>query len=271
MKQPIERRFLPLDNVEVRAEGEREISGYASVFNVEAEIEGWFGGWREEVAPGAYAKTIQESDIRALWNHDTNVVLGRNRAKPSPTLELAEDSHGLRAVIRPPDNEWGRPVWDAIERGDVTGMSIAFRAIKYEWQRAPKGSQELDKRIIREAQLFEVSPVTFPAFEATSVSARAMGDWLTGEDQELAEAVRLLLLAQRGMPLTAEDKGVIAPLRSVLLAQFSEPEPDGHHSEPEAEPGSEDYHSDEDAVTAALRAAGWRANELILKAKEIVP
>lgn len=270
MKQPIERRFLPLDGVEIRADGQREISGYASVFNIEAEIDGWFGGWREEVAPGAYAKTIQEHDIRALWNHNTDVVLGRNRAKPSPTLDLMEDSHGLRAVIHPPDNNWGQPVWDAIERGDVTGMSIAFRAIKYEWQRAPKGSNELDKRIIREAQLFEVSPVTFPAFEATSVSARSMADWLTGEDQEMAEAVRMLLLAQRGMPLTAEDKRVIAPLREVLTLQLSEPEPTGHHSDPRTEPGSTDDHSDGDDAARALREAGWRERMLTLKAKEMV-
>lgn len=208
--EKIEWRFLPLEGAEVRASGEgRKLNGYAAVFNTEAVI---WGLWREEVAPGAYAKTIKEADIRALWNHDTNIVLGRNKAG---TLELAEDDKGLRVEIDPPDNEWGRPVVDAVQRGDVTGMSIAFRVIKEEWYKPPKDSKELPKRTIKEAKLYEVSPVTFPAFESTSISARSVA--LVKTEDELIEEARRILANHAPQP---------------------EPEADtAHHSDaPETEP-----------------------------------
>jgi len=203
--EKIEWRFLPLDGAEVRADGAaRKLDGYAAVFNREAII---WGLWREEVAPGAYSKTIQEGDIRALWNHDTNIVLGRNKAG---TLRLAEDSKGLRTEIDPPDNEWGRPVVDAVQRGDVTGMSIAFRVIKEEWIYPPKDSRELPKRTIREAKLYDVSPVTFPAFEQTSISARSVA--LVKTEDELIEEARQILASHTPQP-------------------EPEPETDGNHSE----------------------------------------
>lgn len=217
--EKLEWRFLPIDGAEVRADGEgRKLDGYAAVFNTEAVI---WGLWREEVAPGAYSKTLQEHDIRALWNHDTNIVLGRNKAG---TLQLAEDTKGLRAEITPPDNEWGRPVVDAVKRGDVTGMSIAFRVVKEEWQRPSEGSKDLPKRTIREAKLYEVSPVTFPAFEQTSISARSVA-MVKGEEELIAEARAIL------------DNHMPQP----------EPEPDGHHSgAPEPEPEAHAHHSAEE-------------------------
>lgn len=216
----IEHRFLPLDGAEVRADGDkRTLDGYAAVFNTEAII---WGLWREEVAPGAYRKTLSENDIRALWNHDTNIVLGRNKAG---TLELREDDHGLYTRILPPDNEWGRPVLDAVQRGDVTGMSIAFRVVKESWWHPPEGSKELPKRTIREAKLYEVSPVTFPAFESTSISARSVT--LERSEDELIEEAREILAKHMPQP---------------------EPEPEGgHHSEaPEPEPEANSAHHSEE-------------------------
>lgn len=214
--ETLEYRFLPLEGAEVRASGDgRKLDGYAAVFNTEAII---WGLWREEVSPGAYAKTLQEHDIRALWNHDTNIVLGRNKAG---TLQLAEDKKGLRAEIDPPDNEWGRPVVDAVQRGDVTGMSIAFLVIKEEWYNPPKDSKELPKRTIKEAKLYEVSPVTFPAFEQTSISARSVALVKT-EDELIAEA------------------------RQLLATHAPQPEPEAeqaHHSEPATEPEADAHHS----------------------------
>lgn len=219
--EKIEWRFLPLEGAEVRASGEgRKLNGYAAVFGSEATI---WGLWREEVAPGAYSKTIQENDIRALWNHDTNIVLGRNKAG---TLQLVEDEKGLRVEIDPPDNEWGRPVVDAVQRGDVTGMSIAFRVVKEDWWHLPEGSKELPKRTIKEAKLYEVSPVTFPAFEKTSISARSVA--LVKTEDELIEEARRILANHAPQP---------------------EPEADtAHHSDaPETEPeANEAHHSAEE-------------------------
>jgi HK97 family phage prohead protease len=226
-KQRIEHRLVPFTAFEVRTDtdGAPELVGYASVFNQEAIIEDWFDQWREEVAPGAFKKTLKEGDIRALFNHDPNIVLGRNKAG---TLELAEDEHGLHTVIKPPDNEWGRPVLDAVRRGDVTGMSIGFRVIKQEWYWPPKGSLELPKRTIKEFQLFDVSPVTFPAFEQTEIaarspfSARALPAEILQED-ELLRAGALARRAQLGMELSAEERAALREAVSILSGELEEP------------------------------------------------
>ena len=250
MPSKVERRFLPIDTAELRADGEgRKLAGYAAVFNVEAII---WDSWREMVAPGAYAKTLAEHDIRGLWNHDQNIVLGRNKAN---TLRLREDSYGLNIELDPPDNEWGRPVLDAVRRGDVTGMSLSFRAIKQEWVSAPEGSRELPLRIVREAKLFEISPVTFPAFEQTTVGVRSesLEDIERGEDV-IDQARALVRCAERGYMLTDEDRSLIAVARDLLAAAIPtlEPEVNAHHSSSEPE------------VLRTHHSAAWRARELQL-------
>jgi HK97 family phage prohead protease len=238
MKRRIERRFVPISEFEFRAGGASEdgadkppeLVGYASVFGQETEISDWFGGWREMVAPGAFRKTIKESDIRALWNHDPNIVLGRNKAG---TLQLKEDEHGLHTVIQPPDNEWGRPVLDAVKRGDVTGMSIAFQVVKEQIERPAKESQELPKRTIKEAKLFDVSPVTFPAFEQTEIDARS-GLRSLPDDPEtdvLLRAAALARWAQRGMVLTAEEMRTISEAVGIYKMLPGEPEPESGEDE----------------------------------------
>lgn len=224
MKARIERRLVPLEGFEFRADGDKlpELVGYASVFNQETVIADWFDEWREEVSPGAFKKTIREGDIRALWNHDPSVVLGRNKAG---TLELKEDDHGLYTVIRPPDNEWGRPVIDAIRRGDVSGMSITFQVIKQQMEYPPKGTEGMPKRTIKEARLLDVSPVTFPAFEQTEIGARseagghaALGTALGLPLQEdvLLRAGALARQAQMGRELTAEERAMLGEAVAIL-------------------------------------------------------
>jgi uncharacterized protein len=231
-----ERRFVgaQVAPVELRAGQNQpaELHGYASVFNQEATIQDFWGdAWIESVAPGAYAKTIGEADIRALFNHDPNVVLGRNRAG---TLELFEDGTGLRNVIRPPDNEWGRPVLDAVRRGDVTGQSIAFQVIKEKWERgAQKG--DLSRRTILEAALLDVSVVTYPAFEQTSVQARAAEGAAL---DVIGQAFRLARMAEHGYPLAAEDRALIGAAVELLQRVSVEPGADAHSTEqPGGEPG----------------------------------
>jgi uncharacterized protein len=147
------------------AGGPSRITGYASVFNSPATIAGL---WVETVAPGAFKRTLQLGDIRALWNHNADIVLGRNRAG---TLRLVEDKRGLRIEVDLPDTQAGRDAVTSIKRGDVSGMSIAFQIVKEDWE-LPADKTLLPRRTIREMKLFEVSPVTFPAFEQTSVEAQ---------------------------------------------------------------------------------------------------
>lgn len=167
--QDIERRAFAVDIMKIEArDGEgkqlRRIVGHASVFNREADIGGWF---IESVAPGAFARAIREDDVRALFNHDANIVLGRTRAG---TLHLAEDEIGLAIDIDPPDTQWARDLTISIERGDVNQMSIGFRVRREEWD----DTGDLLKRKLLEVELFDVSLVTFPAFVDTDVGLRTL-------------------------------------------------------------------------------------------------
>jgi hypothetical protein len=162
----IERRYMPV--TELRAiEGEnglRKITGYAAVFNKLSDDLGYF---REKIQPGAFRNTLKADDVRALWNHDSNYILGRNR---SGTLSLSEDDHGLKIEIDPPDAQWARDLMTSIERGDVDQMSFGFRTITDSWQLVDGE----DIRTLIEVKLFDVSPVTFPAYPDTEVGLRSL-------------------------------------------------------------------------------------------------
>jgi HK97 family phage prohead protease len=172
MASNIERRTI---NTEVRLD-ERDDSppklvGHAAVFNQEANIGGMF---REMIAPGAFAKSLKENDdVRGLFNHDANFVLGRTKAG---TLELKEDKVGLLSEINPPDTQLVRDmVLEPMRRGDIDKMSFGFEVKAQEWRDGEDG--ELDLRIIREAKLYDVSPVTFPAYEGTDIAVRSHNEY----------------------------------------------------------------------------------------------
>lgn len=139
------------------------IEGYFSVFNSTYEL--WPGA-TESVAPGAFANTLG-GDIRALIDHETRLVLGRNK---SGTLELREDSHGLwgRVKINPNDQD-AVNLYERVKRGDVDQCSFGFDIVKEDTEVRDDGSVHWT---IREVKLYEVSVVTFPAYTETSVSAR---------------------------------------------------------------------------------------------------
>lgn len=139
------------------------IEGYFSVFNTTYEM--WPGA-TESVAPGAFANTLG-GDIRALIDHETRLVLGRNKAG---TLELREDSHGLwgRIKINPKDAD-AMNLYERVKRGDVDQCSFGFRILDQETEYREDGSVHWT---IREVELYEISVCTFPAYEDTSVSAR---------------------------------------------------------------------------------------------------
>ena len=139
------------------------IEGYFSVFNSNYEI---YPGCTESVAPGAFSNTLG-GDIKALCDHDTRLVLGRNKAG---TLELREDSHGLwgRITINPNDSD-AVNLYERVKRGDVDQCSFGFDIREEEADFRDDGSVHFT---IRDVELFEVSVVTFPAYAETSVSAR---------------------------------------------------------------------------------------------------
>lgn len=165
MERQINRQVrTALSKFETREDsGELFIEGYFAVFNSNYEL--WPGA-TESVAPGAFSDTLG-GDIRALIDHETRLVLGRNT---SGTLELKEDSHGLWGKIRinPKDTD-AMNLYERVKRRDVDQCSFGFDILDEETEFRDDGSIHWT---IKKVKLYEVTVCTFPAYEETSVSAR---------------------------------------------------------------------------------------------------
>ena len=163
-----ELRLMPEDN----ACKTKRIGGYAARFNSLSQD---LGGFVEQIAPGAFAKSLQTADIRCLFNHDANFVLGRT---VSGTLRVTEDEFGLMYECDMPDTQMARDmVQSPIERGDVSQCSFGFYTIRDSWATV-EGRQV---RTLLECELLDVSPVTYPAYLNTDVAARSMSAAHKGE------------------------------------------------------------------------------------------
>jgi uncharacterized protein len=249
MKTKKETRFV--QTVELRTE-EREdsapvIKGYAAVFNQWADIGGWF---REKIKPGAFKKTIKEADVRALWNHDPNYVLGRNKAD---TLTLSEDEHGLAVEISPPDSQWAKDLLVSMKRGDINQMSFGFQVVKEEW------NNDTNERELLELKLFDVSVVTFPAYDQTSAAVRSMFD-LDGEGTNLDAITGILFRASRGVELTDTDRTTLESHAQLIRSFLPKIEPETHSTAPE-EPES---HSTEAKTESLMKLRARKLNILQL-------
>lgn len=176
----MERRLITTELRASMDDGIRRIGGYAAIFNSLSVV---LWDFREEIAPGAFAESIAKNNVRALWNHDTSEVLG---ATGNGTLRLAEDSVGLRFELDLPDTQRGRDAYTLIARGDVSQMSFGFRSLPdgEEWRIDENG--QVIRRLLR-ADLLEISPVTFPAYPATTVGVRAD---VLGDEVKIPDAVR---------------------------------------------------------------------------------
>jgi HK97 family phage prohead protease len=165
-----ELRFI--SEAEVRLAGDDKspvITGYAAVFNKPAQIMTRF---QEVIRPGAFDRALKEKqDVRALFNHDDNQVLGRSK---SGTLRMSVDSKGLKYEIDPPDTQLGRDLVTSIRRGDIDGSSFAFIVRGQKWNETTKDGVTTYLREITDCDLMDVSPVTYPAYEQTSVAVRTM-------------------------------------------------------------------------------------------------
>jgi hypothetical protein len=162
MDKKIEVRTLP---IELRAEEDnKKIVGYAAVYDQLSED---LGGFKEKIKKGAFASSIKRDDIKLLFNHDPNYVLGRSI---NGTLKLEEDDHGLKIEAVPPETSFAKDLITLMERGDIDQMSFGFIVNKDEWDTS---NEDLPIRTLLDVELFDVSPVTFPAFPQTNVGVRS--------------------------------------------------------------------------------------------------
>lgn len=173
-KQKYERRLL---NHEVRMSQEEDgaqfIEGYAAKFNTRSED---FGGWVETIEKGAFDDVLGD-DVRALIDHEPRLILGRSKAG---TLELWVDEVGLAYRAKLPDTTYAKDLSVSVSRGDVDQSSFGFRVKDATWE--TRDGQET--RVIQKVErLYDVSPVTYPAYPDTSVAKRSLQ--LKEEEEEL--------------------------------------------------------------------------------------
>jgi len=143
------------------------ITGYAAVFE-KLSVPMW--GFKEKIQAGAFKKSLETNNVKSLWNHNSDLVLG---STGSGTLKLVEDKKGLRFEMTLPDTQAGRDAYVLVERGDVTQMSFGFRVRGQIWDESDP------KNIIRtltEIELYEISLTAFPAYNQTSAKTRSIHD-----------------------------------------------------------------------------------------------
>jgi uncharacterized protein len=184
----LEQRTRPLGDTDarlIRADGAdtRAFVGHAAVFNSRTAIGNplrW--GWYEEIASGAFTKTLDEGDARFLVDHDSRLLVAR---KSSGDLRLAEDDIGLATTVDPLDEQlsYVRDLARNLEMRRITGMSFGFYVVKDEWStvsvdvvddQGRSSTADAELRRITEVRLLEVSAVTFPAYEDTDAGLRAL-------------------------------------------------------------------------------------------------
>lgn len=195
-----ERRFAPIAggaDIEIRAVDDDAESigfkGHAALFGVRT----WIGppkwGFWEEIRRGAFKKTIADGDARMLFNHDPNFPLARASVSSGPgSLRLREDSKGLIDEADMLPTTYARDLAIALEAKVVTGQSFSFLPVREEWSLTDDGD---DVRLLIEVQLFDVGPVTFPAYEETDAALRALDaeiDDVDAPPEERKQLVRAL-------------------------------------------------------------------------------
>ena len=181
----IERRGF---NTELRVEDSetRSVTGYASIFNSRSEN---LGGFTEIIAPGAFDEAVKNSDVRALLNHDDNKLLARTS---SGTLELSIDETGLKYRFEAPNTTAGNDLLEMLKRGDMNQSSFGF-TISEDGETWDKSGDQWTRTVTKVNRLFDVSPVTYPAYPDTSVAQRSLKNLQTEQtkpvfNKELLEA-----------------------------------------------------------------------------------
>jgi uncharacterized protein len=168
-----ELRFSDGMNVETRDEAGKSrmvLKGYAAKFDT---LSSDLGGFREKISIGAFDDVL-EDDVRAVFNHDANIVLGRTKAG---TARIGVDDVGLFYEAFLPDTQAARDLYTSVERGDVDQSSFKFRIASDgdKWGEDENGT--IVRTITRFGRLLDVSPVTYPAYPDATVATRSLNEW----------------------------------------------------------------------------------------------
>jgi len=179
-------------DLEVRETGDgMTFEGYAAVFNAESED---LGGFREFIAPGAFKRSLQSrNEVKLLWNHDAGEPLASVRGG---TLKLIEDARGLKVEARLANTSRGRDVAELIRSKTVDSMSFGFSVIKDTW------NNDGNVRTLNAVRLFEISLVSFPAYQATAGTVSVRSAQTIDADQ-LADALFKLESGEELDPIAA--------------------------------------------------------------------
>ena len=200
-------------NFEIRAENNEKngdhIVGRPIVYNSKTDI-----GYFDEVIEAGALDKANLKDVRFLVNHDTNMIpLARSRnnnENSTMQLEVDKDGMSIRVNLDTENNTEARNLYSAIKRGDITGMSFMFTIDREEWEGLE--SDHPTRHIKSIGQVFEVSAVTFPAYESTEISAR---------DKAALDSAKLMLESVRSQSLESEKAAALelekAKLKNKLL------------------------------------------------------
>jgi len=185
-----ERRFLPAGvagiEIDTRDDESPRLRGLAAVYydGTEATEYELYPGVVERVQRGAFSALLKSGpDIRALFNHDPDNLLGRTT---NGTLSLRSTNRGLEFELMPPDTQVGRDVAMLVGRGDLSGSSYSFVVADESWSRDKE--RDVDVRTIKSFEaVYDVGPVTFPAYSATEVALRSHDTWRRAQQAVRAE------------------------------------------------------------------------------------
>ena len=190
------------------------LEGYAAVFDSDSvPLPGYPKEIIERVERSAFKRTLKESpDVRALWNHRTDAIIGR---APN-TLSLTEDERGLKVSVNLVDTTLNRDLLTQVRNGIVDAMSFGFRVIKDSWRKDK--AEEYDHRTLEDVELYEVSPVVWPAYPDTSIAVRSQEQF--HRELEAEEAARRAEEAKQAEEAAKEPEEPFAPKRDAWRARL---------------------------------------------------
>ncbi|MGD6845240.1 HK97 family phage prohead protease [Bacillus infantis] len=185
-----EMRALPV-KLEIRETNEesetRTITGAIKYDTDSAEMRDWYGDVIiEQISSGAFDESLKSRDVVGLWSHDTSQVLGNTK---SGSLQIENTKSELRFELNIPNTSVGNDAWELIKRGDVDGISFGMKVTKDKWSSEEREEGKIYKRSILNAELYEISPVAFPAYPANEVGIRSLDDF-KAEEKRASEEYR---------------------------------------------------------------------------------